>query len=342
MELLKELTAIWGISGFEKDVSEFIAQRIIDHVDELRRDAIGNLIAVKRGSAKTADKKKIMCAGHMDEIGLNVVAITSEGYLKVKPVGGVSTQCSFMQRVLFKNGTIGLVGCTESIEKVEPRAVDKLYIDIGATSKEDALKYVSIGSSATFIGDFVELTNRNVMSKAFDDRIGCYLMIKAIENMDTPYHDVYFVFTVQEEVGLIGAITSAEGVNPDLGIALDISGCFDVPNAANGNIVLGGGAAIKVNDGSVICDGDLVDAMVSCAIENDIKYQLDPLAAGGTDAGGINRSNAGVKAVGISLATRYGHSPSNIINMNDVDACVTLLTKYVSSPLTIETEKIYK
>lgn len=338
--MLKELTQIWGISGQEKNVSDYIISQVKDYADSIRRDAMGNLIVVKKGSG--TNKRRIMVAAHMDEIGICVVKIMDNGLLKIKKVGGVSAHIAYMNRVKFENGVVGTVGCFNKIQDIQPGELDKLYVDIGAVSKEEAEKYVQVGDCAMFKGDYEELAGRNVMAKAFDDRSACYIQIETLKRMKTPYHDVYFVFTVQEEVGLFGSTTSAEYVKPDLGIAIDITGSFDVPGDEHGNPVLGKGAAIKVNDASVICDKELVLDMINFAKESKIKYQLDALIAGGTDAGAINKSNSGVKVLGISIPTRYGHSPNSIINLDDVEACVTLLQKYVERPLNIETEEIIK
>lgn len=338
--MLKELTQIWGVSGSEGQVAEYLIAQCAQYADEVKLDAIGNLIMLKKGSG--TDKKKIMCAAHMDEIGVCAIDVTDDGFIKVKQMGGVSALVSYMNRVQFKNGAVGTLSAVEKITDGKVIGLDKLYVDIGASSKEEALRYVSIGESAAFIGDYVELVGRNVMSKAFDDRSACYIMAKALQNMATPYHDVYFAFTVQEEVGLRGATVAAEAIHPDLGIAIDITGSFDVPADDLGNAENGGGAAIKVNDASVICDEKLVQAMVVCAQKNNIKYQMDVLANGGTDAGAINRSGTGVKAVGISIPTRYGHTPSSIINLDDVEACTQLLVHYIQEPLPIETEIVIK
>lgn len=338
--MLEELTQVWGVSGSEGKVSDYLISKCADYVDEVRVDALGNLIMVKRGNG--VNKKKIMCAAHMDEIGLCVIAVTNDGFIKVKQMGGVSAAVSYMNRVKFKNGAFGTLAETEKIADGKLTGLDQLYVDIGAPSREEALRYVSIGEPAAFVGDYVKLAGRNVMSKAFDDRAACYIMAMAVLEMDTPYHDVYFVFTVQEEVGLRGATVAAESIHPDLGIAIDITGSFDVPADDLGNAVNGGGAAIKGNDASVICDEELVQAMVECAQKNNIKYQMDVLANGGTDAGAINRSGKGVKTVGISIPTRYGHTPNSIINLDDVEACIQLLKKYIQEPLNIKTEIIVK
>lgn len=337
--MLKTLTQIWGISGYEKQVSDYIVEQVKGYADEIMRDAIGNLIVLKKGNGE--NKKRIMSAAHMDEIGVSVVKITNEGFLKVKSMGGVSAHCSFMNRVVFQNGVVGTVAAYNKPEDFKSSDINKLYIDIGASTREEAEKYVKVGDCAMFEGPYQELLGRNVMAKAFDDRCACYIQIEALKKMDTPYHDVYFVFTVQEEVGLRGSTTAAERIKPDLGIAVDITGSFDVPGDEHGNAVLGGGAAVKVNDASVICDEDLVRQMIECAQKHQINYQLDVLEGGGTDAGAINKSNQGVKAVGISIPTRYGHSPNSVTNLDDVQACIDLLSAYAQSPLEIITEEIF-
>jgi len=338
--MIKEYTQTWGVSGLEKRVSDLIIKEVMDYADEVTRDAMGNLIVLKRGNG--SGKKRVMCAAHMDEIGLCVVRILDNGLLKVKQVGGVSALCSFMNRVRFENGTIGTVGVTEPVENVKTKDMNKLYIDIGAMSKEEAEQYVQPGDCAVFCGDYVELAGRNVMSKAFDDRIACYIQTEALKRIQSSYHDLYFVYTVQEEVGLFGSTTSAETVKPDLGIAVDITGSFDVPGDEHGNPVLGKGAAIKINDSSVICDHELTEDLIACAKKYEIPYQRDALAAGGTDAGAINKSGEGVKVLGISIPTRYGHTPNSIVNLEDVEACIRLLECYLTGEIPIVTQEKIK
>lgn len=338
--MIRDYTQTWGVSGLEKKVSDLIISEVMDYADEITRDAMGNLIVLKRGNGK--NRKRIMCAAHMDEIGLCVVKIMDNGLLKVKQVGGVSALCSFMNRVKFENGVIGTVGATSPIDTVKPKEIDKLYVDIGAMSKEEAEQYVKPGDCAVFCGDYVELTGRNVMSKAFDDRIACYIQTEALKRIHECYHDLYFVYTVQEEVGLFGSTTSAESIKPDLGIAIDITGSFDVPGDENGNPVLGKGAAIKINDSSVICDREMTEKLIQCAEKNQIPYQRDALVAGGTDAGAINKSGAGVKVMGISIPTRYGHTPNSIVNLDDVEACIRLMECYLSEEVNIVTQEKIK
>lgn len=339
-EMIEKYTQLWGVSGREKRVSDFIIEQVKDAADEIIRDAMGNLIVKKTGNGK--DKKKIMCAAHMDEIGLCVVKILENGLLKVKKVGGVSALCSFMNRVRFENGTIGTVAALEPIENIKNADINKLYVDIGAQSEEEAERYVKAGDCAVFCGDCVPLAGRNIMSKAFDDRIACLIQAEALKGMKTPYHDVYFVFTVQEEVGLFGSTVSSERIHPDLGIAVDITGSFDVPGDENGTPVLGKGAAVKINDSSVICDEELTEKLIECAEVHSIPYQRDALVAGGTDAGAINKSGMGVKVLGISIPTRYGHSPNSIVNLDDVQACTDLLREFVVSEVAVTTVEVIK
>ena len=338
--MLDKLTSLWGVSGQEKQISEYIINQVKEYADSIIRDAMGNLIVLKKGNGE--NKKRIMTAAHMDEIGLCVVKILDNGLLKVKNVGGVSALCSFMNRVVFKNGIVGTVGCMEKIQDIKPNEINKLYVDIGAMTKEEAEQYVQVGDLAMFRGEYTPLIGKNVMAKAFDDRSACFIQIETLKRMKTPYHDIYFVFTVQEEVGLFGSTTSSEAINPDLGIAVDITGSFDVPGDEHGNPILGKGAAIKVNDNSVICDEELVKDMITCAKENGIAYQLDALMGGGTDAGAINKSNHGVKVLGISIPTRYGHTPNSIINLDDIESCIQLLTAYTERQVPIITEEIIK
>ncbi|HBE79862.1 MAG TPA: peptidase M42 family protein [Firmicutes bacterium] len=326
--LLEELTQTFGVSGYEKGVAELIVKNIQNNVDEIRTDTLGNVITLKKGNGDC--KKNIMVVSHMDEIGFSVMKITDEGFLKVKKMGGISAHTSYMNRIRFKNGVGGVIGCSEKIEKIEAADIHKLYVDIGAGFKKDAEALIKVGEPACYVGEYQRLAGNCVTAKALDDRIGCYILIETLRKSAKFYNDVYFVFSVQEEVGLVGATTASSRLNPDIGIAVDITGAFDTPDNRDGSAVLGGGAAIKVVDNLVICDEYLVAEMASCAQSNHIAYQMDVLAGGGTDAGAINKSNYGVKSGGISIPTRYGHSPHAIVNMDDVNACIELLSAFVN------------
>ena len=323
--LLKRLCDAFGVSGYEREVRETIKEEIKNLADEILVDDLGNIIALKKGHGE--NKKRIMASAHMDEIGFQVIKIDDKGFIVVRALGGIPLVPTIMNRVVFRNGVQGIVSNSVDVDAV--KNIKKLYIDIGAESKEEAEKYVKIGDVASYVGEYVELKGNNVTSKALDDRAGCYILIEALRKMNNPYNDVYCVFSVQEEVGLRGATVAANRVKPEIGIALDVTIGSDYPNAAVGSNKLGGGAAVKISDGSVICDEYLVDEMISCCEENEIKYQRDVIDGGGTDAGAINRSNYGVKATGISVPMRYVHGPNGFVNMLDVNASVELLAKYV-------------
>lgn len=325
--LLKNLTEAFGVSGYEKEIRDLIKETVKDYADEITVDALGNLIVFKKGHGE--NKKKVMASAHMDEIGFQVVKIEDKGLIKVRGLGGIPVTQTVMNRLKFRNGTTGIVWSTVKIEDVK-NEIGKIYVDIGAQSKEEALKYVKVGDVASYVGDYLELKDNNVTAKAMDDRIGCYILIEALKKIENPYNDLYFVFSVQEELGLRGATVVSERINPDLGIALDVTVANDYPNAPEVSCILGGGTAIKVSDGSVICNEYLVEEMVKCCEEHTIKYQLDVISAGGTDAGAINRSNYGVRAAGISVATRYVHGPNCFVNMKDTEASIELLSKYVN------------
>lgn len=338
--MLEKLTQLWGVSGQEEEVAAFIIKNAADNVDEIKQDAVGNLFLLKRGCG--TEKKKIMVSAHMDEIGLCVVRILDNGLLKVKQIGGLSAFVIYMNRVRFKNGITGVIACDRNIQDIKDADIRELYVDIGVSSREDAEKYVKVGDCAVIQGEFEHAAGDCVLAKAFDDRVACSILMETIKEMQTPYHDIYFTFTVQEEVGLRGATVAAERIQPDLGIAVDITRSFDLPGEDYGNPVLGKGVAIKVSDGSVLCDHEWTCKLRDIAEENGIPFQMDALYAGGTDIGAIMKSGKGVKTLGLSIPTRYGHTPNNMIHKKDIAACKELLKVFLEKEIKIETEKTWK
>jgi putative aminopeptidase FrvX len=323
---LKELSQAVGVSGYEKEVRDIIEESIKDYVDDITTDALGNLIAYKKGIG--VNKKKIMLAAHMDEIGVQVIKIEDNGRIRIKTLGFLWASTTYMSRVKFRNGVVGIVNSTIKFEDVK-NDITKLYIDIGLKSKEEVLKHVKVGDVASYIGEYVELMDNIVASKALDNRVGCHIQIEAIKRIENPYNDLYFAFTVQEELGCRGSKVAAERIKPDLGIAVDITPAHDYPCDLEGSNTVGDGTAIKVSDTSVICDEYLVDEMIKCCEENKIKYQLDVIYVGGTDASSINRSNLGVRTGAVSVVTRYPHGPNSLVSMKDVEASIELISKYV-------------
>ncbi|MFA5524856.1 MAG: M42 family metallopeptidase [Tissierellales bacterium] len=322
-ELLKKLVNTYGPSGDESQIAEVVKNEIKDYLDEIKIDRLGNLIARKKGNGN-----KIMLAAHMDQIGLLVTDIDEKGFLRFTNIGGISPYVSIGQRVIFKNGIIGVI-YMEPMEDMGKLKLENMYIDIGASSKEDAEKRVSIGDSCVYTAQYYENQN-NVISGCIDDRIGCYILIEAIKELKESNNDIYFVFTSQEEVGLRGAKTSAYSIDPDFGIAIDITGSGDTPKAKRFAVGLDKGAAIKVKDQSIIVNPLVKDFMIRAAKENNILYQLEVLEHGGTDSGAIHLTKEGIPSGVISVPTRYVHTPSETIAKNDVNNCISLLLSLIN------------
>lgn len=315
MKLLKELVQINGVSGSESRICEFIKQKAEALCDEVYIDSIGNLIAHKNGTGS-----KIMLCAHMDEIGVIVTHIDKNGFIRFSNIGGLNTSQLVAKRVCFDNGVIGVIGCEDSMDEDKIK-LSMLYIDVGGEADR-----IKVGDVASFVGEFT-CTKTSVISKALDNRVGVYILLKSMEkNTDK---DVYFVFSVQEEVGLRGAKTSAYAIDPDYAIAVDVTDTGDTPSAPTMEVSLGKGAAIKVMDRSVLCDPYIRSVMIECAKENEIAYQLEIMTDGGTDAGAIQLSRGGVKTGGISVPTRHVHSPSEMASISDINACINLLNKTI-------------
>lgn len=318
--LTKKILKPVSVSGRENAVVGVIAEEIAPYVDSMRTDAMGNLIAYKAGTAE--NKKKLMYAAHIDEIGFIVSYIEENGYLRFHPIGGINLTSAAFTHVVFENGLRGVL----VPEGGEMRA-EKFVVDIGAKNRKDAERRVKIGDTFAVVSDVVKLANNRVAGRPMDDRIGAVILIEAAKRLkDTEVaNDIYFVFTVQEEVGCRGAKTAAYSVMPDVGIALDVTRTGDTPGAQPMAVSLGGGAAIKIKDSSVICDRDLVEKMKKAAQDNKIKHQFEILAGGGTDTSSMQANAGGAIAGCISIPTRYIHSTVETLDMNDVEACVKLV-----------------
>jgi len=332
MELLKELTQAWGVSGREKKVRQSIQRAAAPYADEMSTDALGNLIVLKKGRGD----KKIMLAAHMDEIGFQVKKIEPDGRIRLCKVGWVWAASIYNDRVVFQNGVGGVVGCVGSIEDAH-NDTGKLYVDIGCTTKEDAEKYVKVGDYCGFIGPYTELQNGRICAKSFDDRAGCYLLIEALKRNDGQRpNDVYYVFTVQEEVGCRGAVVSAERIRPDIGLSIDVSPDHFYPCVLEGSNAVGAGVGVKMGDPSAMLDEYLVNEMLACCEENHIPYQRDVMDRGGTDSSSINRSYQGVRVAAISVITRYPHGQNSVISKDDLKAAIDLLDRYTARTFTFE------
>ncbi len=317
---LKEITGIYGPSGHEQLVAEYIINEIKDYVDEINIDKLGSVIARKKGNGP-----KLMVAGHMDQIGMMVTDVDDKGFIRLTNIGGINPYISHGERVVFKDGTVGIVYKEESTE-IGKLKLDKLFVDIGAKDKEEATKKINIGDVCVYQSNFNE-TDHTVSVGALDDRIGCFIMIEALKELKTVENDCYFVFTVQEEVGIRGAKTTAFAVDPDVGLAIDITSCGDMPGSKRFKISLHDGVAIKVRDNSLLSHPKVNQVLTETCKAEEIKYQMEVLEFGGTDAGGISLTREGVPASCLSIPTRYAHSAHETVSKDDVDAAIKLLIK---------------
>jgi endoglucanase len=326
VELLEKLVSVYGPSGDESLISTTIRQEISDYIDEISTDALGNLIARKKGNGK-----KIMISAHMDQIGFIITDIDKDGFLRFGNIGGISPDISLSQKVIFKNGTIGAI-FSEPLEKSTERKLENMYMDIGAKDKEEAEKMVGIGDMCIYYSPFAH--NENVVFTPYlDDRVGCFVAIEALKRLSDTDNDLYFVFSVQEEVGLRGARTAAYGIEPDFGIAVDVTAHGDTPKAKRFAVGLHKGAAIKVKDNSIITHPSVRNTLIDIAREENIPYQLEVLEFGGTDSGAIHVTKTGVPSGVISIPTRYVHSTVEMASKEDIESSIALLKGYLSKKL---------
>lgn len=328
LEMIKELCILSGISGREGAVREYIIEKIKDYA-EYSIDPLGNLLVFKKG--RNPAKNKVMLDAHMDEVGLIVTAITSEGYLRFAKVGGIDTRVMIGRPVKVGdkavNGVIGIkpVHLVEKSAEADIPKADDLYIDIGAKSKEEAEEFVRLGDAAWFAGDFVQFGDGFIKSKALDDRVGCAILIKMIQS-ELEY-DAWFSFSVQEEIGTRGAQTAAFTIEPDYAIvvetttAADISGIKDEKRVC----ICGKGGTVSFMDRSTLYSRELFDKAFEVAEKNGIACQPKTLVAGGNDAGAIHKSRGGVKVLTVSVPCRYLHSPSCVIKYSDAEESLKLI-----------------
>ncbi len=328
-DLIRSLVEAYGPSGCEDVVRELIRPLVEPHADEVSVDAMGNLIVRKRSTVE--NPLKVMIAAHMDEIGVMASHITAEGFLRFTNIGGVGPHTLLGGRVRFADGTLGVIGADRNDDRSAIHPLSKHYIDVGATSRDDCP--VRVGDAAHFERPFVAQGNR-LTAKSMDDRIGCVVAIEALRRLpaDVP-HDLYFVFSVQEEVGTRGAEAAANRILPDVGIALDVTLTGDVPEARPMSVRLGDGPAIKVRDSGMIAHAGLVRLMRRRAEEAGITHQMEVLDGGSTDARPMQVAGPGCAAGCISIPCRYVHTPSETVDARDVEGAVQLLVAVLSNPI---------
>jgi tetrahedral aminopeptidase len=334
IKLLKEICEVPGVPGYEQRIRQLVLREVKTLADEVSIDNMGNVIALRKATVEgKKTPKKAMVAAHMDEIGFIVTHIDENGFLKFHTLGGFDPKTLTAQRVTVhgKKDLIGVMGSKPvhlmtADEKGKSMKIEDYFIDLGMSRKE-VEKYISVGDTVTRERELIEMGDC-VNCKSIDNRVSVFMLIEAMKELEKLPCDLYAVFTVQEEVGLRGAIASTLKIQPDFGFALDTTIAFDVPGAKDYEMIthLGKGAAIKIMDSSTICDYRMVNYMKKTAEKNKIKYQLEILPAGGTDTAGMQRSTPGGSIAGaISIPTRHIHQVIETAHKEDIRGCIDLL-----------------
>lgn len=339
LELLKSLCELPGAPGREEPIRAFVKEKLEPLCDELSVDAIGNLIGIKRATARGGNASappRLMISSHLDEISFMVTHIDDQGYLRFTTLGGFDAKTLTSQRVIVhgREDLIGVLGTkpihimTDDEKKVAPKLSD-YFVDVGL-SADEVRSVVSIGDVITRQRDVVEI-GHCVTGKSFDNRMGVFVMLEALARVENHGVDIYAVASTQEEIGIRGAAVATRNIDPDLGIALDTTVANDVPEAKSHEYIteLGKGVAIKIMDSSVVCNPKVVDFLKQVAEEENIEYQTEILTRGGTDTAAIQRSGKGAAVGCVSIPTRYVHSVIETCHKDDVEAAIRLLTAFI-------------
>jgi tetrahedral aminopeptidase len=328
--LIQKFTEVIAPSGFEDAVRDLIHAEVRQYADSLSVDSMGNLIVVK--GKKAAHGMKIMLAAHMDEIGIMATHIDEKGFVRFTTLGGVRPNTLMGGRVKFIDGTQGVIGMEKMERPSDMAPIERLFVDVGATSRADCP--VSVGDPAGFVRPFMEVGHR-LVAKSMDDRIACVVLVEALRKVKETPHELCFVFSTQEEVGLRGATAAAYGLDPDLAISVDVTATGDTPKGTKMEVSLGKGPGIKVRDGGMLSDPRLVRLMTESAARIKLPYQMEVLEGGTTDARAMQLTRAGVPSGCISIPCRYIHSPSEMVDYSDVQNAVRLLVEIISNPITL-------
>lgn len=332
-ERIKQLCALDGVSGWEDEVRDYIRKTAEPSADEIREDVMGNLLVFRKGEK---EGKTVMVAAHMDEVGLMVRGATEDGFIKFGTVGGMDRRLLFGKTLRCGQkklpGVIGLKAphLSKPSERESVPQVSDMYIDIGASSKDDALRKVQLGEVCAFDTAPEDFGNGLFKAKAVDDRIGCAVLLRLLE--EKPVCDTWFAFTVQEEVGLRGSRTAAFALKPDIALVIEGTTGADRPDLKGTERVCapGEGVVLSYMDGGSFYDRDLFEKMRGIADSEKIPWQLKRVVAGGTDAAAIQRSRSGVPVAGLAAAVRYIHAPVSVISWEDAENLYKLAKAFLS------------
>jgi putative aminopeptidase FrvX len=329
-KLLQKLNETPAPSGYEDSLRELLRKEIKPFADQVRVDTLGNLIA-RKGSAANRGKR-IMLAAHMDEVGLIASHIDEAGIIRFNPIGDPVNKCLPGGRVRFLTGISGVIAANTMKISGELPALDKMYVDVGASSRKGCP--VKVGDIAVFEHPFAEMGNR-IVARSMDNRAGVAVLIETMRTLKTTPHEIYFVFTTQGEVGMGGAATAAFGLDPVIGIAVDIASADDGPNSNQNGIMLGKGPAIQIRDPLMLADRRVVDWMIRTAEKAHLAYQQEVTPKDSTDARVIQLTRSGVAAGGLCIPCRYNHSPSEMIDYEDMQNTIKLLKGLLSASIVI-------
>lgn len=326
IDILKTFTHLQSVarpSGFESPCAQAIAELAGPYCDEVKIDTLGNVICHKKGPGK-----RLMMAAHMDVIGLIITHIDKKGFLRFGALGGFVPYRLIGARMKLENGMGGSVWCDEKAmeeKKLEDITLNDLYLDIGAESEESARKMVQVGDVAMYEGE-PQQVGQMLLSPYCDDLIACAALLSAMSQVEKSENDLYFVFTVQEEVGLRGAATAAYAIDPDFGVCMDVTRTGDNPSEKAKMVVkLGAGPTIKIKDVSLLCNPQVIAHLREAAKEGDVPYQDEVLTAGGTDSAAIQKTRGGVLSGCISIPCRYIHSQNEMVSLKDVEQSARLM-----------------
>lgn len=346
LERVRDLSLLFGPTGFEGAVTDYIENEIKGACDSLCRDRMGNLIClIRTGDPDAQDRQKIMLSAHTDEVGFMITEICEDGLLRFDTLGGINVSVLEGRCVTVgdERGLVEGLVASKAIHHIEradrdkPNKISKLCIDIGAKDKEEAEKYVSVGSVGTFRSEFYLFgeSTEYMKGKALDDRVGCAALMEVMERIyaDRPEGnaDLYFCFTVREEIGLSGAKVAAQRIKPDVAIVLECTAIADLPDTDPARRVadVGKGGALSLADRSTIYDRVLITKALEIAKERDIPVQVKRYVSGGNDAGSIHKTGVGVRPLALSVPTRYLHSPSCVCAVSDFRAVCRLTEELV-------------
>jgi endoglucanase len=326
-ERLHHLTSVWGPAGREQKIARAIEEEIAPFVDEVKTDRFGNLVALRRG---TGSGKKVMLTAHMDTIGAIAMNISDKGLIHLEPVGGLKAFNAIGQRVVWGSGVVGVL---QHEPAEEPKEINfkKLFCDIGATSKEEALENVRLGDMCTIVGEVQEMGDM-LVGPGLDNRAGCAVLLEVAAHLEACAHDVCFVFTSQGETGPRGGGTAAFGVDPDLAFVVDVNTSGDVPKAPRVDVKLGKGPALKLKDGNYMGHVGMIELVQTAAADHAIPLQIE-IAAGSSDAQVVSVAGQGIPTAVIDIPARYRGTAAEMVSLPDLHATADLLLKLLASPL---------